>query len=107
MSSESKQDFGVPFFAGVNSPRLFAGVERTALGWVIAPAAGFGMLAFQMPLLSSRQFAAAALAALVLIGGLWGLRRVARHDPIFWRVSRRNRRYRRFYPARSTPYRSR
>ena len=43
MSSESKQDFGVPFFAGVNSPRLFAGVERTALGWVIAPAAGFGM----------------------------------------------------------------
>lgn len=107
MSGERRQDYGVPFFAGVNSPRLFAGVERTALGWVLAPTAGFAMLAFQMPLLSWRQAAAAGLAALVLMGGLWGLRRVARHDPLFWKVSRMSRRYRRFYPARSTPQRSR
>lgn len=107
MSGEQRRDYGVPFFGGINSPRLFAGVERTALGWVLAPAAGFGMLAFQMPLLGWRQFAAGGLAALVLVCGLWGLRRVARHDPMFWRVSRKNRRYRRFYPARSTPCRDR
>lgn len=65
------------------------------------------MLAFQMPILSWRQFAAGGLAAFVVILGLWVLRRVARHDPIFWKVSRRSRRYRPHYPARSTPYRSR
>ena len=41
----------------------------------------------------------------ILSGGLAVLRRMARDDPQFWAVYRRNRRYRAYYPARSTPWR--
>ena len=81
-------------------PLLIGGCERTGCGLVGGAGAGLLMLAWQ-----SWSVVAAAGGAGILSGGLAVLRRMARDDPQFWAVYRRNRRYRAFYPARSTPWR--
>lgn len=79
---------------------LVGGCERTGFGLVVGAGAGLLELAWQ-----SWSVVAAAGGALFLTLGLTALRRMARSDPQFWAVYRRNRRYRAFYPARSTPFR--
>ena len=55
-------------------------------------------------------FAAQDLRALVVgvalwFGALWVLREMAKADPLMRAVYLRHRRYKRYYPARSTPFR--
>ena len=80
---------------------LMAGCERTGFGLVVAAGAGLLMLAWQ-----SWSIPACMGGITILLGGLAVLRRMARHDPQWWAVYRRNRRYKAFYPARSTPFRA-
>lgn len=80
---------------------LMAGCERTGFALVIGAVAGLGMIAWQ-----DWSILAALGALLFGCAGLPLLRRMARHDPMWWKVYTRNRRYARFYPARSTPFRA-
>lgn len=88
----------VPFLRVLWRPQLFAGGERGLMLFVtgvaiILPVYGMNILS-------------------VVIGvGLWCLaipclRWVAKMDPQFTDVYRRQLKYQRFYPARSTPYRT-
>ena len=80
---------------------LVNGCERTPFGLVMAGVAGLGTVTWQ-----DRSIVAGVCALLLGTVGLTLLRRMARHDPLFWRVYQRNRRYKSFYPARSTPWRA-
>lgn len=91
---------GLAISQALTRPQLVAGCERTGFGLVAGAGAGLLMLAWQ-----SWSPVPAAGGALFLTLGLAGLRRMARNDPQFWAVYRRNRRYRASYPARSTPWR--
>lgn len=91
---------GLLISQALTRPLLIGGCERTGFGLVVGAGAGLLMLAWQ-----SWSIVAAAGGAGILSGGLAVLRRMARNDPQFWAVYRRNRRYRAFYPARSTPWR--
>ena len=91
---------GLLISQALTRPLLIGGCERTGFGLVVGAGAGLLMLAWQ-----SWSVVAAAGGAGILSGGLAVLRRMARNDPQFWAVYRRNRRYRAFYPARSTPWR--
>ena len=91
---------GLLISQALTRPLLIGGCERTGFGLVVGAGAGLLMLAWQ-----SWSVVAAAGGASILSGGLAVLRRMARNDPQFWAVYRRNRRYRAFYPARSTPWR--
>jgi type IV secretion system protein TrbD len=55
-------------------------------------------------------FSAVELRATVVgiglwVASLWALRRMAKADPLMRQVYMRQRRYRTYYPARSTPFR--
>ncbi len=91
---------GLAISQALTRPLLIGGCERTGFGLVVGAGAGLLMLAWQ-----SWSVVAAAGGAGILFGGLSVLRRMARRDPQFWAVYRRNRRYRAYYPARSTPFR--
>ena len=91
---------GIMISQALTRPLLIGGCERTGFGLVMGAGAGLLMLAWQ-----SWSLVAAAGGAGILSGGLAALRWMARNDPQFWAVYRRNRRYRAFYPARSTPWR--
>ncbi len=91
---------GIKISQALTRPLLIGGCERTGFGLVAGAGAGLLMLAWQ-----SWSVVAGAGGAGFLIGGLALLRRMARNDPQFWAVYRQNRRYRAFYPARSTPWR--
>ncbi len=91
---------GLLISQALTRPLLIGGCERTGFGLVVGAGAGLLMLAWQ-----SWSVVAAAGGAGILSGGLAVLRRMARNDPQFWAVYRRNRRYRAYYPARSTPWR--
>ena len=91
---------GIMISQALTRPLLIGGCERTGFGLVVGAGAGLLMLAWQ-----SWSVVAAAGGAGILSGGLAALRWMARNDPQFWAVYRRNRRYRAFYPARSTPWR--
>lgn len=80
---------------------LMAGCERTGFALVMGAVAGLGMIAWQ-----DWSILAALGALLFGTAGLSALRATARHDPMWWKVYTRNRRYARFYPARSTPFRA-
>lgn len=91
---------GLAISQALTRPLLVAGCERTGFGLVVAAGAGLLMLAWQ-----SWSVVAAVGGVFFLTLGLTALRRMARSDPQFWEVYRRNRRYRISYPARSTPWR--
>jgi len=91
---------GLLISQALTRPLLIGGCERTGFGLVVGAGAGLLMLAWQ-----SWSVVAAVGGAGILFGGLAVLRRMARRDPQFWAVYRRNRRYRAYYPARSTPFR--
>ncbi len=92
---------GLLISQALTRPLLIGGCERTGFGLVVGAGAGLLMLAWQ-----SWSVVAAVEGAAILFGGLAVLRRMARRDPQFWAVYRRNRSYRAYYPARSTPYRT-
>ena len=91
---------GLAISQALTRPQLVAGCERAGFGLATGAGAGLVMLAWQ-----SWSPVAAAGGVLFLTLGLTLLRRMARNDPQFWAVYQRNRRYRAFYPARSTPWR--
>jgi type IV secretion system protein VirB3 len=97
---------GAAYFTSLDGGMLVFGCERTPFGIVVG--AGIGPLYVALFALLSGSFLVAAIAAAagvaLLCGGIYALRRMARHDPMMVRVYLRNRRYRRFYPARSGPW---
>ena len=99
------QPDGAMYFRSLHAPKLFAGCEQVPLGIVFG--LGVGPLWVGINAILSRSYwfggIVAGLGLAVLLGGLYALRQLAKHDPIFVRAYRRNRKYRTFYPARSTP----
>ena len=88
----------VPIHRAGNRPTLFMGGDRELVMMA-------GLLAFA--LIFSAQELRATIAGLALwFGALYGCRLMAKHDPLMRRVYLRHRRYRRYYPARSTPFRN-
>jgi type IV secretion system protein TrbD len=53
---------------------------------------------------TSYRWEAVIFAGLLWFLGLWGLRALAKADPLLRQVYLRHRRYRKFYAARSTPW---
>lgn len=88
----------VAFLRALNGQRVrVMGCEREPVAAVIAAGAGLLFLAF-----ATLSPVAGAAGFAFWTGGLWALRKAARHDPMFFRLYRRSVRYKAFYPARST-----
>lgn len=87
----------VPIRRAGNRPNLFLGGHREAVMFV-------GMLSAILILLS--QDTRAIVAGIVMwVVCLYGLRKLAKADPYMLNVYHRSTKYRRFYAARSTPFR--
>jgi type IV secretion system protein VirB3 len=87
----------IPIHRAGNRVTLFMGGDRELVMMA-------GLLAFA--LLFSAQELRATIAGLALwFGALYGCRLMAKHDPQLRHVYLRHRRYRKYYPARSTPFR--
>jgi type IV secretion system protein TrbD len=86
-----------PFHRVLHRPHLLLGGERELVMMTafVAGALGFAAL----------NGVAAVIAAVLWFGCLAALRRMAKADPQMSRVYVRQLRYRRYYPARSRPYR--
>lgn len=88
----------IPIHRAGNRPNLFMGGDRELVMFA-------GLLAFA--LIFSAQELRATVAGLALwFGTLSGCRLMAKHDPQLRHVYLRHRRYRQYYPARSTPFRN-
>ena len=63
-----------------------------------------GLLAFAL-IFSAQELRAAVIGSVLWFGALWACRQMAKADPLLRSVYLRHRRYRAYYPARSTPFR--
>ncbi len=86
-----------PFRRVLHRPALLLGGEREL---VMMTAVSAGALGF-----AARDLVAAMIAGVLWSACLAALRRMAKADPQLSRVYVRQLRYRRYYPARSRPYR--
>jgi type IV secretory pathway TrbD component len=86
-----------PFHRVLHRPALLLGGEREL---VMMTAFAAGALGF-----AALNGVAAVIAAALWFGCLASLRRMAKADPQMSRVYVRQLRYRRYYPARSRPFR--
>ena len=83
--------------AGVR-PHLFLGGDRELVLFT-------GLIAFALTV-PSFQWASIAAGISLWLGALYLLRQMAKADPLMRHVYLRQLRYRRYYPARSMPWRS-
>lgn len=88
----------VPIHASMNRHNLFMGGDRELV--MVA-----GLLAAAL-IFSSQDWLATAYGIILWIGALFLLRLMAKADPQLRPVYLRHRLYRRYYPARSTPFRN-
>lgn len=63
-----------------------------------------GLMSFAL-IVSAQDWRAVAYGVPLWFFGLYFLRKMAKYDPLLRRVYLRHIRYRRYYPARSTPFR--
>lgn len=80
-----------------NRDNLFMGGDRELVMFS-------GLMAFAL-IFSAQELRAAVIGTLLWLGALYGLRLMAKADPKMRFVYFRHRRYRSYYPARSTPFR--
>lgn len=87
----------VPIHAAMNRPNLFMGGDREL---VMVSAILAAALIF-----TAQEWIASLYGGLLWCGALFFLRLMAKSDPLLRHVYLRHRRYQRYYPARSMPYR--
>lgn len=87
----------IPIRRAGNRTNLFLGGDRELVMLV-------GLVAFTLVVLAQGAFAMTAGATLWIVG-LYVCRLMAKNDPKLRQVYLRHRRYCRYYPARSTPFR--
>jgi len=87
----------VPIRRAGNRPNLFMGGDRELVMFS-------GVLSFAL-IFSAQEYRATAFGLLLWFTTLYACRLMAKHDPLMRQVYLRHRRYRRYYPARSTPFR--
>lgn len=63
-----------------------------------------GLLAFAL-IFSAQEVRATVFGVLLWFGALFAARRMAKADPLMRKVYIRHRKYKPYYPARSTPFR--
>jgi type IV secretory pathway TrbD component len=93
-----------PYFRSLMGTTLYAGCERTPFALTVGAALIPGYLGFQATLAGAwiHGPAGMALGLGIFIGGIAWLRWLARKEPMAFRLWLRNRRYRRFYPAKAS-----
>ena len=87
----------IPIHASLNRHNLFMGGDRELVMFS-------GLLAAAL-IFSAQEWMASVYGVLLWIGSLFVLRLMAKADPQLRPVYLRRRLYRRYYPARSTPFR--
>ena len=88
----------IPIRRAGNRHNLFMGGDRELVMFA-------GLLAFAL-IFSAQELRATIFGLALWFGTLYACRLMAKHDPKMRQVYLRHRRYRRFYPPRSTPFRS-
>lgn len=88
----------IPIRRAGNRHSLFMGGDRELVMFA-------GLLAFAL-IFSAQEFRATVFGLALWFGALYFCRLMAKHDPRMRQVYLRHRRYARFYPPRSTPFRS-
>ena len=87
-----------PIHRAGNRPHLFLGGDRELVMFT-------GVLAFAL-VFAAQDWAATLFGSLLWLTALYFFRRMAKADPKLRHVYLRHRRYRAYYPARSTPFRT-
>jgi type IV secretion system protein VirB3 len=87
----------IPIRRTGNRHNLFMGGDRELVMFS-------GLLAFAL-VFASQSWYATIVGIGLWVGALWALRLMAKSDPRLRFKYMRNRRYKKFYPAHSTPYR--
>lgn len=88
----------IPIRRAGNRNNLFMGGDRELVMFA-------GLLAFAL-IFSSQELRATIFGLALWFSALYACRLMAKHDPKLRQVYLRHRRYKRFYPPRSTPFRS-
>ena len=88
----------IPIRRAGNRPNLMMGGDRELVMFS-------GLMAFAL-IFSAQEWKATAGGLLLWFGTLFACRLMAKHDPRMRDVYMRHRRYKRYYPARSTPFRT-
>jgi type IV secretion system protein TrbD len=86
----------IPIRRAGNRPNLFMGGDRELVMFS-------GLLAFAL-IFSAFEVQATLFGITLWVFALFALRLMAKHDPLLRPVYLRHRRYRAYYPARSTPF---
>lgn len=86
-----------PVHRSLTRPNLFMGGDRELVMFS-------GLLAFAL-VFTAQEWIAAVYGTILWFGALLVLRRMAKADPKMRWVYLRHRQYKRYYPARSTPFR--
>lgn len=97
MKSETRALRSIPIRRAGNRTNLFLGGDREVVMCV-------GLIAFALVVLAQQAVAMAAGVTLWVVG-LYACRLMAKKDPKLRQVYLRHRRYCRYYPARTTPFR--
>jgi type IV secretory pathway TrbD component len=87
----------IPIRRAGNRHNLFMGGDRELVMFA-------GLLAFAL-VFSAQELRATVLGVLLWFASLYALRLMAKSDPKLRSVYLRHRKYRSYYPARSTPFR--
>lgn len=87
----------LPIRRAGNRHNLFMGGDRELVMFA-------GLLAFAL-IFSAQELRATVVGLLLWFGTLFACRLMAKHDPKLRHVYLRHRRYKRYYPPRSTPFR--
>ena len=88
----------IPIHSAVNKPNLFLGGDREMVMFT-------GLVAAALVFMAQEWYALIFGVSLWVVA-LYLLRLMAKADPHLRRIYLRHRRYRAFYPARSTPFKS-
>lgn len=88
----------IPIRRAGNRSNLFMGGDRELVMFA-------GVLAFAL-VFSAQEWRATVVGFLLWFGTLFACRLMAKADPRLRQVYLRHRKYRRYYPARSTPFRN-
>lgn len=87
----------IPIHRIGNRPHLFMGADRELVMFT-------GLLSGIL-VLTTLDVIAVVFGIVLWVAGLYFLRKLAKADPLMRAVYLRHRRYRSYYPARSTPFR--
>ena len=87
----------IPIRRAGNRPNLFMGGDRELVMFT-------GLIAFAL-VFSAQELRATLYGMILWLGSLYLLRLMAKADPQMRVVYLRHRRYQRYYPAQSTPFR--